>query len=506
MSEVIETKAPGGEMMPQKVKIAPVANTKKHGLRPAQKLERTTFITSRVMDFFSERELVTQTGHGRHEWPLVFIKEMVDNALDACDEAAVLPVIEITCDPSGITVADNGPGLPESTLIRQMDFGVRASNREAYVAPTRGAQGNALKTILPMPSVVDPNGGRLIVAAHGKRHTIRCRADQISQQPVIEDDVQQSDTNGTLVSIEWMPRLADGAAAWPFSGWQFDRVGGGVAFDGIQRLRRFKTLIAGFALFNPHATIRLNWFGTLTEYAATDTTFGKWLPCQPTSPHWYEQRHIERLIGAYITHDKATGHDRLVSEFIAEFDGLSGSLKRSEVLNACSMKRVRLADLGAYGRFDSGRIAELLAAMRAHTRPVKAKRLGVIGRDHFYQLFTGMGCIAESFEYRKVTAQDGMPYVIETAFAHRDKEDDEHNRSNRLIFTGVNWSSAINNPWRSFGNIGEGLESILAKNFISGNEPILLAVHLAHPRVEYTDRGKSAMVLSDEPKQEGDDK
>ena len=148
----------------------------------------------------------------------------------------------------------------------------------------------------------------------------------------------------------------------------------------------------------------------------------------------------------------------------------------------------------------------LLAAMRAQTRPVKAKRLGVIGRDHFYQLFTGMGCIAESFEYRKVTAQDGMPYVIETAFAHRDKEDDEHNRSNRLIFTGVNWSSAINNPWRSFGNIGEGLESILAKNFISGNEPILLAVHLAHPRVEYTDRGKSAMVLSDEPKQEGDDK
>ena len=495
--------------MTQKVKTAPVANTKKHGLRPAQKLERTTFITSRVMDFFSERELVTQTGHGRHEWPLVFVKEMVDNALDACDEAAVPPVVEIACDPSGITVADNGPGLPESTLIRQMDFGVRASNREAYVAPTRGAQGNALKTILPMPSVVDPKDGRLIVTAHGKRHAIRCRVDHISQQPVIDDDAQPADTHGTTIRIEWSPRADNGefgfVPAWPFAGWLFDSDDGDAGFRRLHFAQRLKTLVAGFALFNPHATIRLNWFGTLTEYAATDTTFGKWLPCQPTSPHWYEQRHIERLIGAYITHDKATGRDRLVSEFIAEFDGLSGSLKRSRVLDACSMKRVRLADLVANGRFDSGRIAELLAAMRAQTRPVKAKRLGVIGRDHFQRLFTGMGCIAESFEYRKAAAQDGMPYVIETAFAHRDKEGDEYNRSNRLIFTGVNWSSAINNPWRSFGNIGEGLESMLAKNFIGGTESILLAVHLAHPRVEYTDRGKSAMVLSDEPKQEGAD-
>lgn len=494
-----------GRNVTEKVKTTPLVNPKKHGSRPAQKLERTTFITSRVMDFFSERELVTQTGHGRHEWPLVFVKEMVDNALDACDEAAVPPVINIVCDASGITVADNGPGLPESTLIRQMDFGVRASNREAYVAPTRGAQGNALKTILPMPSVVDPQHGRLIVTAHGKRHTIRCRIDQISQEPVIDDDAQPADTRGTSVRIEWLPRDDDGAAVWPFAGWLLDLDDSDTGFDGLQFARRFKTLVAGFALFNPHATIRLNWFGALTEYAASDTTFGKWLPCQPTSPHWYEQRHIERLIGAYITHDKAAGRDRLVSEFIAEFDGLSGSLKRSKVLDACSMKRVQLADLVADGRFDSGRIAELLAAMRAHTRPVKAKRLGVIGREHFQQLFTGMGCIAESFEYRKAASKDGMPYVIETAFAHRVEEVDDRQSCNRLIFTGVNWSSAINNPWRSFGNIGEGLESMLAKNFISGCESILLAVHLTHPRVEYTDRGKSAMVLSDEPEQEGDD-
>lgn len=131
--------------------------------------------------------------------------------------------------------------------------------------------------------------------------------------------------------------------------------------------------------------------------------------------------------------------------------------------------------------------------MKANAKPVKPKRLGVIGESHFRQRFEAMGCIPKSIRYRRAMPKNGMPYVIETAFAKCD--DDE----SRVIFTGANWSSAINNPFRSFGGTGEGLETVLANARAGGNEPILLAIHLAHPRVEYTDRGKSAMVLSDEP-------
>ena len=74
----------------------------------------------------------------------------------------------------GITVSDNGPGLPETTLKGALDFTVRVSNREPYVAPDRGAQGNALKTLLPMPHVLDPDKGLFIVEANGKQHVIRC--------------------------------------------------------------------------------------------------------------------------------------------------------------------------------------------------------------------------------------------------------------------------------------------------------------------------------------------
>jgi len=117
-------------------------------LRQHQALKRQTFITSREMDFFSERELVTQTGHDVSEWPLVITKELIDNALDACEETDIAPHIEVVADASGITVIDNGPGLPDATLQGALDFTVRASNREAYVAPDRGAQGNALMTLL----------------------------------------------------------------------------------------------------------------------------------------------------------------------------------------------------------------------------------------------------------------------------------------------------------------------------------------------------------------------
>jgi hypothetical protein len=163
-------------------------STKKQALRPDPKLRRTTFRTSREMDFSNEKELITQTGHPKIEWPLVFLKETIDNSLDACEEADVAPEIEVTADAGGITVADNGPGLPEPTLKAAMDFTTRASNREAYVAPDRGAQGNALKTILPMPNVLDPGHGHLTIAAKGKQHDITCGADPISQRVVIHDD------------------------------------------------------------------------------------------------------------------------------------------------------------------------------------------------------------------------------------------------------------------------------------------------------------------------------
>ena len=96
----------------------------------APTLERTTFRTSRLLDFCSRKELIAQTGHREDQWPLVALKELVDNALDVCEDAAVAPVVNVTVDADGLEVADNGPGIPVKTLHGLLDFTVRASNRE----------------------------------------------------------------------------------------------------------------------------------------------------------------------------------------------------------------------------------------------------------------------------------------------------------------------------------------------------------------------------------------
>ena len=482
----------------QNVKTGVPRRKKKQALSP--RLNRTTFTTSR----FSEKELVTQTGHGIEEWPLVFLKEIIDNGLDACEEADIAPVIDVTADATGIAVKDNGPGLPEATLKSALDFTVRASNREAYVAPDRGAQGNALKTILPMPRVIDPDNGKLILQAHGKRHVITCGADPISQRAVIHDDVSGRSTTGTEVRIEWAPQEdGDGDVVWPFDtllplwkGW-----------SPPSFAQRFRAMVEGFALFNPHATFRLDWFGEETVFEATDPEWSKWKPNKPTSAHWYEQPHFERLIGAYVTHDRENGTDRLISDFIAEFDGLTGSQKRAKVLSETDLKRVSLSALVNCDGLDSERIASLLSAMQGHTRPVKPPKLGVIGENHLKKRLLEMGVLPESFQYSKKLgggkcknsqSENGdkpclndVPWVLESAFGWLGDEASDR----RKIFAGANWSAAIKNPFRSFGATGEGLDSALTDMRAGRNEPVVFVLHLAHPRVEYTDRGKSALVI-----------
>lgn len=447
------------------------------------KLKRETFKTSRELDFFSEKELVAQTGHDVREWPLVALKELIDNALDVCEEHDIPPVVEVAADACGLSVSDNGPGLPDETIAGVLDYSVRTSSREAYVSPTRGAQGNALKTLVAMPYVVDPSAGKLVVKSCGKRREIRCACDPVTQRAVIHSDESPANGKpGTLVRLEWAPRANDHGLVWPFA----------FAPTNVWHRQRAYELLRGFSMFNPHLTLKVDWFGERWTIKATKRDWRKWKPSHPTSSHWYEQRHLERLIGAYIALDQDRKTTRTVAGFVAEFDGLSGSLKRKKVLAECDVLREPLTGLTCEAGFRAELVAKLLKAMQTHTRPVKPPRLGIIGEEHFRTRFQELGCDEKQFKYtKKIGTEDGLPYVIETAFSWRG--DTAENR--RTLIPGANWSVAIKNPFRSFGNTGEGLEALLTELKVGSQDPIVFALHLAHPRIQYTDRGKSAISM-----------
>jgi len=88
------------------------------------------------------------------------------------------------------------------------------------------------------------------------------------------------------------------------------------------------------------------------------------------------------------------------------------------------------------------------------------------------------------------------PVVIEAAFAYAPVR-------RRQLFTGVNFSPAIVNPFRQLGDSGEGLERVLAGQRVESKDPVIVAVHYTCPIITYLDRGKSAVELKGEAAESG---
>lgn len=461
------------------------------------RIERTAFRTSRMLDFLSEKDLAAQCGHGPDEWGLVLVKELVDNAIDACEEQGIAPEITITMDEHSVVVADNGSGVPAELVDLLLDFSIKVSSREAYVSPDRGAQGNALKTIVAMPFVVDGEQGRVDITGGGVKHEISFSVDRIAQRPVA--DVTRTPEAGSEIRVWWPTARASSSSGERkrVLFLQEDWFRYGDVLEVVEEeADQVRTLATSFAFLNPHLTLTLDLFGTLTRIEATNPGWEKWTPSSPTSPHWYDAEHLERLLGAYITHDRQNGdRERTVREFVSEFRGLTSTIKQKQVLAELGLARAPLSCLLTPDdrNFDHETVGRLLTAMKQRTKPVAPKHLGVIGRDHAAARFAELDIHEESFEYQRKMSlgDDGLPQVTEVAFAALQDEE-----ANRVLITGVNWSAAWVNPFRQLGAHGRSLDTILEDRRFASRQPIVLLVHVAHPRVTYTDRGKSTVLAT----------
>jgi hypothetical protein len=463
--------------------------------KPEAKLTRVAFKVSRLTEFCSERELQNQTGHSIGEWPLVVAKEIFDNALDACEEAEVAPEIAITVDPSVVTIQDNAGGIDAETIESILDYTVRVSSREAYVSPTRGAQGNALKTILAMGYVldrrreggIDDAAGVTVIESRGVAHRIEFKVDHVNSQPRIVHTTAPSPIEvGTKIAIHWPPsRLLEYAAA------------------------NFQQLVEAYVWFNPHLTLRGVWFGQeFINVKATNPDWEKWRPRNPTSAHWYDESRLQRYMAAHVSRDRDLGQRRRrrVREFVAEFRGLSGTAIQRKILAEVGCSHQSLAEFFGADQVNRVGVAKLLAAMKRHSKPVNPARLGIIGADHLKQRFLAAGGNPETFKYqqRKGVSDAGVPYVVEFAFGLHQSGLTQSARVSRKFVTGANFSAAIGNPFRRFGSTGEGLDTTLANVRANANAPVICALHLSAASIQFADRGKSSIILTDDAEQTDD--
>jgi DNA topoisomerase VI subunit B len=440
-------------------------------------LERTTFTTSRLLEFFSEKELQMQIGHDRPYWPVALLKELIDNALDACEGADVAPVIRVTVDDDAVTVADNGPGLPEATLRRSLDYAVRVSDKAHYVSPSRGQLGNALKCLWAAPYVWTGEHGRIDVATAESTYRVDVRLDRIAQEPqvTLTETVKAVVKNGTSIKVYW-----PGASSLLRDAW---------SPDFYNRLPEAVTVLRHYAAFNPHAAFILADGGDVLRFDPTSPAASKWLPSDPTSPHWYTVARLQELIAAYLNQERTGGRARTVREFVSEFRGLSATGKQKAVTQAAELSGAWLRDLIDGDSLSAPLTDRLLTAMQAESRLVKPDALGVLGEAHLSTwLERDAGVGRESVRYKKVDGlADGLPFVLEVAFGVYRGDCDEFPRS---LAVGLNWTPALASPLAE-------LTQMLGEYRVDGSDPVAVAVHLACPRLDFTDRGKSRLALPD---------
>ena len=232
-----------------------------------------------------------------------------------------------------------------------------ASDKARYRGPARGAQGNALKTLLGIPFAlgVDRAGdhrlGRGAPRAAGEhRRGRRCGR---------------------------RPRHRPGRAR--------GHVGDGAAARDHGRRRRRWAF--GAALVNPHATITVDYL----DYSDADSEPVFYKPSDqrgrsghlaPASPHWYDRAAFAALVGAYIRDDRPRP---------APMCRLASSSPSSTACPAPRSRRrserrrpgiTHLSQLS--GRDDV--IDALHDAMLTHAKPTPPGRLGAVGAEHYGRL------------------------------------------------------------------------------------------------------------------------
>ena len=272
---------------------------------------------------------------------------------------------------------------------------------------------------------------------------------------------------------------------------------------------RFRELVEAYVWFNPHLTLRGVFFGReFVNVKATRPDWKKWRPRDPTSAFWYDEARLQCYLAAHVARDRDLGQSRTVREFIAEFRGLARTAVQRRVLAEVGCSHQSLATFFGADRVNRAGVAKLLAAMKRHSKPVNSARLGVIGAAHLKERFRAAGGNLDTFKYeiRKGTSDEGNPYVIEFCFGLHQAGLDRPGvvEVRRKIVTGANFSAAIGNPFRRFGSNRGRPRSTLEKVRANGPAPVICAVHLASAYLQYADRGKSWIILTDDAEQPND--
>ncbi|GIL16935.1 MAG: DNA topoisomerase VI subunit B [Oligoflexia bacterium] len=415
---------------------------------------------------------------------LTTLKEAVDNSLDACEQAGILPEIKVEIKRVGtgstkntdlvkIVVEDNGPGIDPDDLAKV--FGeYLASSKFGRGQCSRGQQGIGISAATTWAQLTNAKGAFVMTKTVNMRKAVKGQV-----------DVDIKSNTGILrnkESVDWDKK----------SGVRVE-----FAFDGRIQLNGdggLLTYLDGTVLVNPHLTLDYKLLDNDWVHIDRVSNIVPELP-EATLPH----PHTFKL-GEFITHstlfgkinlDKflKSGFSRVTDQSLKEFTtkGLSKSLLGKPL--------TALKDEDFKNIFKAVQDTELMAPSTKSVLTVGeealSKSIQRLGQVDFFSVVT-----------RKPTICDFKPVVVEVAlarFINRNTEADEPVQllrfANRVPLQfdksgcAITWAIESVN-WKNYGLVQPKGSLPLG--------PYVFAVSIVSPFIKFKNASKETIDASEE--------
>jgi DNA topoisomerase VI subunit B len=261
--------------------------------------------------------------------------------------------------------------------------------------------------------------------------------------------------------------------------------------------------VRSFAAFNPHATFRYLANSGVSEgaemYKSTcELPFKKYVPSEPTSPHWYSPASLTALVFNHIGYARNGGRDLPLGEFVRQFQGLSRTSKAKAV---CSHLGPAFTHLSSF-EGDPDAVGDLLTRMQEESKPPKHPALGFVGEEHFHTFFESVYEVKEiKYVRRSGLLPSGLPFTFEFALAHLDQPGH--------LYTAINYSPTFGDPLEGTTLVGKEFKASAIRGFLSQGHAlpksehawyyspasVAVAAHIITPAPIYLDRGKTRLNM-----------
>ena len=400
---------------------------------------------------------------------LTTIKEAVDNSLDACEEAHILPeinveIIDMQNDRFRVIVEDNGPGIVKKqipNIFAKLLYG----SKFFKLSQSRGQQGIGISASVLYAQLTTGKPAR-ITSKIGKKHDANydeLHIDTNKNKPeIIKDDtIKWNKDHGTKIEMDLE----------------------GSYQKGDQSVDQY---LKQTAIVNPHVTL------IYTNPKAEQIIFPRASEQMPRIPVEIKPHPYGIEIGVLMSMLKLTEARTLQSFLMNEFSRVGSGTAKQICANAALLTKTKPRDVN---RDMAEKIIEGIKKTKIIAPPVDC--ISPIGQD---LLEKGLRKEINAEFYATVTRPPsvyrGNPFVVEAGIAYGGQQNAEGsmelfryaNRVPLLYQQGACaiTRSVINTTWRNYGlRQSRGALPV---------GPITVAVHIASVWVPFTSESKEAIA------------